>query len=108
MTRITAKDHLGNLFPSIKQMYEHYKNNSKDRPISYSAFIKRLDAGWSIKECLEGRIRAGKSIIYKHKTYRSIKEFCVTYKLNYVLFSRLLKRLRTVDAAVRRIKQLSD
>lgn len=103
MNRITAKDHLGNLFPSIKQMYEHYKNNPKyKRPVSYSAFIKRLDAGWSIRECLEGRIKKGTTIIYRLKTYNSMTEFCLSQNLDPAVFRRALKRWKVIDVAIRK------
>lgn len=104
MHYIRAKDHKQNEYKSLKDMYEAYGLS-----ISYSAFIKRLDAGWSIRECLEGRIRPGKRVVYQKTLYRSIKELCIALDISAADFSRISKKIKTVGLTVdkcRKMKQI--
>lgn len=108
MVMIHARDHLGNEYESLRKMYEAYRNTPKiGRCVTYSAFIKRLEMGWTIQECLEGKIKNGKQIVYQKTLYRSIKELCIAMNISAADFRRTIKRLRSVGDTIsvcRRLK----
>lgn len=108
--RIRAKDHLGNEYETLVQMYNAYKNTPKiGRVITYSAFIKRLDAGWTIQECLEGKVRKGKQVVYQKTVYRSMRELCKAMDISASDFSRTIRRIGNVGETVsfcKRLKQI--
>ena len=101
MHLIRAKDHKNHEFSSLKEMYEAYGPK-----ITYSAFIKRLDAGWTIQECLEGRIRPGKRVVYQKTLYRSVKEFCNAIDISAADFNRIIKKIKTVGLTVEKCRKL--
>lgn len=100
---IRAKDHKQNEYKSLKDMYEAY-----GLKVSYSAFIKRLDAGWTVQECLEGRIRPGKSVVYQKTLYRSIKELCIALDISAADFNRIIKKIKTVGLTVDKCRKLKQ
>lgn len=72
----------GHRFKSIRELCRHYK-------LHPATFCGRRDLGWTLKECVYGKIdEFGKSrligkIEFNGKIYKSFKELCEAYDVNY-------------------------
>lgn len=85
---IISKDHLGNMFPTMKAMCEHWGQ-------SYSTVSCRLERGLSMKEALTMKPkRFGKEVVINKKRYPSHAEACRALGLNYRTFCTYLYKLR--------------
>lgn len=69
-------DHLGNEYPSVKEMCRKYDLN-------YNMFCARVKRGWTIEEAVLGRKRHG-SVCCDHlgNKYPSIKALCEAYGIS--------------------------
>lgn len=65
---LEARDHLGNVFPSLKAMCDTYG-------VSENTFHQRDGRGYTLKECLLGK----RWTDHKGKEYDSFKEMCEAY-----------------------------
>lgn len=70
---IISKDHLGNVFPTMKAMCEHWGQ-------SYGTVSYRLERGLSMKEALT--TKREREIVIDKKHYRSATEACLKLGLN--------------------------
>ncbi len=96
--RINARDENGMDYQSLAEMYR-----KRGVDVTYSAFLKRLDAGWSIEECLNGKVRKGKRISYKNVLYQSIKQFCEIQQINVSQFKTMLRRFGSVQGLMEHV-----
>ncbi len=77
-----VQDHNGKQYDSIKDMCEAYG-------ISQSLFSHRRERGFSLKECLMGRIKAQD---YKGTEFPSIKEMCQHYGISVSLYKTRIQK----------------
>lgn len=82
-----AKDHLGNEFPSVSRMCEHYC-------MPVSTYINRISRGWTLEQALTerhdttARKHGYKKLWTDHKgnTYKSVGEMCAAYNITEKIF----------------------
>ncbi len=78
---IISKDHLGNEFPTMKDMCEYWGQ-------SYSTVLYRLEHGLSMKEALTMKRRKfGKKVVINKKRYPSYTKACRALGLNVNTFN---------------------
>lgn len=77
-----VNDHEGNTYSNIKEMCAHYG-------ISQSLYSHRKSRGFTLKECLLGKIKAQD---YKGQVFPSIKEMCAHYGISVPLYKARVQR----------------
>ena len=83
---IISKDHLGNIFPTIKAMCEYWG-------LTYKIVLYRLNHGMTIKEALTTKENKRQIIIDK-KSYRSATEACLKLGLNLCTYNTYRSRFK--------------
>ena len=83
-TQEPFRDHLGNSYPSLKDMCEHYR-------IQYQTYYKRVLSSWSVERALTTPEHRDPVKDHLGNVYRSKKDMCQEYGISD---STLNKRLR--------------
>ena len=86
--RFQVRDHRGNMFKSIEEMCKAYD-------ITYVTFSHRLKLGWTLKDALETPVRVPLEAYwvtdYKGNKFKSKKEMCKAYGINYSTFKSRMR-----------------
>ncbi len=91
---VETTDHLGNVFPSVKAMCDHYG-------VNYCTYRQRLGNGASLEAALTApRGRKGLTVDHKGVQYGTVKEMCEHYGVSYCTYRSRLRDGMTLEQAL--------
>lgn len=91
---VETTDHLGNVFPSVKAMCDHYG-------VNYCTYRQRLGNGATLEAALTApRGRKGLTIDHEGTQYASVKAMCEHYNIPYCTYRNRLRNGMTLEEAL--------